>query len=87
MMSVILTNMAYKITDSKGKHHSLYENSAMELVNVTSRPISKVFKTKTLKCGRKLTAHPNPQLYSETTNFVFYSPDYKKKLKYPKKAK
>ena len=72
--------------DGKGKHHLVYENSAMELVNVTSRLVSNVIEIKRLKCGRKLTAYP--QSSSETTKaIVFYSPDYDKKLKYPKKAK
>merc|ERR1711971_577210 len=57
----------------------------MELVNVTSRSSSNVIEIKRLKCGRKLTAYP--QSSSETTKaIVFYSPDYDKKLKYPKKA-
>ena len=85
---MILRNMAYKVIDSKEKHHSVekYENSVMELVNVTSRSVSNVIEIKRLKCGRKLTAHA--QSSSETTEaIVFYSPDYDKKLKYPKKAK
>ena len=86
MLSMILTNMAYKVMDGKGNHHLVYENSAMELVNVTSRSLSNVIEIKRLKCGRKLTAYP--QSSSETTKaIVFYSPDYDKKLKYPKKAK
>ena len=81
---MILRNIAYK--DTKGKLHSAYENSVMELVNVTSRSVSNVIEIKRLKCGRKLTAHP--QSSSETTEaIVFYSPDYEKKTKYPKKAK
>ena len=86
MLSMVLTNMAYKVMDGKGKHHLVYENSAMELVNVTSRLVSNVIEIKRLKCGRKLTAHP--QLSGETTKaIVFYSPDYEEKTKYPKKAK
>ena len=85
---MILRNIAYKLIDGTKRHHSSeeYENSAMELVNVTSRSVSNVIEIKTLKCGRKLTAHA--QSSSETTEaIVFYSPDYDKKLKYPKKAK
>ena len=83
---MILRNIAYKVKDSKGKHYLVYENSAMELVNVTSRSVSNVIEIKRLKCGRKLTAHP--QSSSETTEaIVFYSPDYEKKQKYPRKAK
>ena len=77
-----------KMAHSKEKHNSVekYENSVMELVNVTSRSVSNVIEIKRLKCGRKLTAHA--QSSSETTEaIVFYSPDYDKKLKYPKKAK
>ena len=86
MFSMILTNMAYKVMDGTGKHHLVYENSAMELVNVTSTSVSNVIKIRKLKCGGKLTAHP--QSYSGTIKeIVFYSPDYEKKLKYPKKAK
>ena len=45
-----------------------------------------VIKIRKLKCGGKLTAHP--QSYNGTIKeIVFYSPDYEKKLKYPKKAK
>ena len=83
---MILRNIAYK--DGKGKSHSSeeYENSAMELVNVTSRSVSHFIEIKRLKCGRRLTLQP--QSSNETTKaIVFYSPDYEKKLKYPKKAK
>ena len=83
---MILRNMAYKVIDDKGKHHSVYENSAMALVNVSSRSFSNVIEIKRLKCGKKLTAQA--QSSSKTTEaIVFYSPDYDKKLKYPKKAK
>ena len=50
---MILRNMAYKVIDGKGKHHSIekYENSAMELVNVTSRSVSNVIEIKDIvKC-------------------------------------
>ena len=85
---MIFKNIAYKVIDGKGKHHSSeeYTKSAMELVNVTSRSVSNVIEIKRLKCGRKLTAHP--QFSNETAKaIVFHSPDYKKKLKYPKNAK
>ena len=63
----------------------------MELVDVTSRSISNVIEKKILKCGKKLTLiTADPQFPNQTINLkaiVFHSPDYEKKLKYPKKAK
>ena len=90
---MILTNMAYELIDVTGRHHSNeeYKNSAMELVDVASRSIYNVIEKKRLKCGKKLTLlTADPQFSNETTNWkaiVFHSPDYEKKLKYPKKAK
>ena len=87
LLSMILGNMAYELIDGTGKNHSSenHVNSAMELVNVT-RSVSNVIEIKRLKCGRRLTVHP--QKSNETTKAIaFYSPDYKEKLKYPKKAK
>ena len=85
--------MAYKLIDGTGRHHSNeeYENSAMELVDVTSRSISNVIEKKRLKCGKRLTLlAADPQFPNQTTKWkaiVFHSPDYEKKTKYPKKAK
>ena len=88
-----LKNMAYELIDGTRRHHSNkeYENSAMELVDFTSRSVLNVIEKKRLKCGKKLTLiTADPQLPNQTTNWkaiVFHSPDYEKKLKYPKKAK
>ena len=90
---MILRNVAYELIDGTGRHHSSeeYENSLMELVDVTSKSVSNVIEKKRLKCGKKLTLlTADPQFSNETTNWkaiVFHSPDYEKKLKYPKKAK
>ena len=90
---MILRNIACKPIDDTRRHHSSeeYENSLMELVDVTSKSVSNVIEKKRLKCGKKLTLlTADPQFSNETTNWkaiVFYSPDYEKKLKYPKKAK
>ena len=92
-MSMILRNIAYQIIDSIERHHSSeeYENLAMELLDVPSRSFSNVIEKKRLKCGKKLRLlTADPQFPNQTTNLnaiVFHSPDYKKKLKYPKKAK
>ena len=85
-----LRNLAYGLIESRGKHHSSkeYENSAMELLDVTSRSDLNVIKIKRLKCGRRLTA--DPQFTDQTSNLkpiVFHSTDYEEKGKYPKKAK
>ena len=90
---MILTNMAYEPIDVTGRHHSNedYKNLAMELVDVASRSIYNVIEKKRLKCGKKLTLlSADPQYPNQTINLkaiVFQSPDYEKKLKYPKKAK
>ena len=85
---MILRNIAYK--DGKRKSHSdeEYENSAMELEDVKS--VSNVIEIKKLKCGKKLTLlKADLQFSNQTKNLkaiVFQSPDYEKKLRYPKKA-
>ena len=97
-MSMTVRNLAYGLIDRRarlfylfrGKHNSSkeYENSAMELVDVTSRSDLNVIKIKRLKCGRRLTA--DPQFPDQTSNLkpiVFHSTDYEEKGKYPKKAK
>ena len=86
LLAMILKNLAY----GTGKHHPSkeYENSAMELVDVTSRSDLNVIKIKRLKCGRRLTA--DPQFTDQTCNLkpiVFHSTDYEEKGKYPNKAK
>ena len=88
-MSITLRNLAYGLIDGRRKHHSSkeYKNSAMELVDVTSRSDLNVIKTKQLKCGKKLTA--DPQFTDQTSNLkpiVFYSPSGEKG-NYPKKVK
>ena len=87
---MILRNIAYKLIDGTKRHHSSeeYENSALELVNVTRRSVSNVIEKKILKCGEKLTLlAADPQFPNQTQAIVFHSPDYEKKPKYPKKAK
>ena len=87
---MILRNIAYQLIDSTERRHlsGKYENSAMELVDVTSRSVSNVIEKKILKCGEKLTLlTADPQFPNQTQAIVFHSPDYEKKLKYPKKAK
>ena len=92
-MSTIFKNLAYELIYGTERHHSNeeYENSLMELVDVTSRSVSNVIEKKRLKCGKRLTLlAADPQFPNQTTNLkaiVFHSPDYEKKLKYPKKAK
>ena len=86
---MILRNIAYKLIDGTEKHSSSeeYENSAMELVDVTSRSDLNVIKIKQLKCGNRLTA--DPQFTDQTSNLkpiVFYSPSGEKG-NYPKKVK
>ena len=85
-----LKNLAYGLIDGRGKHHSSkeYENSAMELLDVTSRSDLNVIKIKRLKCGRRLTA--DPKFTDQTSNLkpiVFHSTNYEEKGKYPNKAK
>ena len=83
-----LRNLAYGLINGGEKNHSSreYENSAMELLDVTSRSDLNVIKIKRLKCGRRLTVHP--QFSNEATKaLVFHSPDYGKKPKYSKKVK
>ena len=85
-----LKNMAYELINSTERHFSKeeYENSAMELVDVTSRSVLNVIEKKILKCGEKLTLlTADPQFPNQTQAIVFHSPDYEKKPKYPKKAK
>ena len=89
-MSIILRNIAYELKAGARKHHSImeYKNSALELVDVTSRSDLNVIKIKRLKCGRRLTA--DPEFKDQTSNLkpiVFHSTDYEEKGKYPKKAK
>ena len=87
---MILRNIAYKLIDGTEKHSSSeeYENSVMELVDVTSRSVSNVIEKKILKCGEKLTLlTADPQFPNQTQAIVFHSPDFEKKPKYPKKAK
>ena len=87
-----LRNIAYQLKDGTGRHHSNeeYENSAMELKDVASKSVSNIIEIKKLKCGKKLTLlKADLQFSNQTKNLksiVFQSPDYKKKLKYPKKA-
>ena len=80
---MILKNVAY------GKHHlsEEYENSAIELVDVTSRSDLNVIKIKRLKCGRRLTA--DPQFTDQTSNLkpIFWESPKGEKGNYPKKAK
>ena len=79
-----LKNLAYGLIDSSKE----YENSAMELLDVTSRSDLNVIKIKRLKCGRRLTADRKfPDQTSNLKPIVFHSPDYEEKGKYPKKAK
>ena len=87
---MVSRNIAYELIDGTGRHHSSeeYKNSAMELVDVTSRSVSNVIEIERLKCGRRLNLKYFHQISNETTKaIVFHSPGYKKKLKYPKKAK
>ena len=86
LLSMILRNTAYEPIDGTGRHQlsEEYENSVMELVDVTSK--SNVIEIKRLKCGRRLTVHP--QFSNEATKaLVFHSPGYEKKPKYSKKVK
>ena len=88
LLSMILRNTAYEPIDGIGRRHSSeeHENSVMELVDVTSKSVSNVIEIKRLKCGRRLTVHP--QFSNEATKaLVFHSPDYGKKPKYSKKVK
>ena len=85
-----LRNLAYGLIDGAGKYdpREEYDNSALELVDVTSRSDLNVIKIKRLKCGRRLTA--DPKFTDQTSNLlpiVFHSTDYEEKGKYPKKAK
>ena len=87
---MILRNIAHKLIAGTKTPHSMekYENSALELVNVTSRSVLNVIEKKILKCGEKLTLlTADPQFPNQTQAIVFHSPDYEKKPKYPKKAK
>ena len=85
-----LRNLAYELIDSAEKYDPSeeYENSAMELLDVTSRSDSNVIKTKELKCGKTVTA--DAQFTDQTSNLkpIFWdSPGYEENGKYPKKAK
>ena len=90
LLSMALTNIAYQLKDGTGKDHSSeeYKNSATELEDVKS--VLNVIEIKKLKCGKKLTLFKADLQFSNQTKnlkaIVFQSPDYKKKLKYPKKA-
>ena len=87
---MILRNIAYNLIDGTERDHSSeeYENSVIELVDVTSRSVSNVIEKKILKCGEKLTLlTADPQFPNQTQAIVFHSPDYETKPKYPKKAK
>ena len=84
-----LRNLAYELIDSAEKYDQSeeYENSAMELLDVTSRSDSNVIKIKKLKCNRSLTA--DPQFTDQTSNLkpIFWESPKGEKGKYPKKAK
>ena len=89
LLSMTLRNLAYELIDGAEKDDPSeeYENSAMELVDVTSRSDLNVIKIKQLKCGNRLTA--DPQFTDQTSNLkpiVFYSPSGEKG-NYPKKVK
>jgi len=87
-LSISLRNLAYELIDSAEKYDQSeeYENSAMELLDVTSRSDSNVIKIKGLKCNRSLTA--DPQFTDQTSNLkpIFWESPKGEKGKYPKKA-
>ena len=97
LLSIILRNIAYELKASPIQQHSIveYKNSALELIDVTTRSDLNVIQIKRLKCGRRhrqivegsLRLTADPQLTSNLKPIVFHSTDYEEKGKYPKKAK